>query len=978
MFKKATFISCFLFLFLFMATCANALEIIPPSIVVDGKVLLGREIYERIVYGLPQDVPGNDWKEVNGIGYPRYLGYTVNGDPYTFDEFPDDAFTGDMEDWDMINNPWREGLCFPNDRDAISNEVWEAIYVQLQQKGFPEKFCDRAYIKVLSIPSEGIKGSVRVWHWVDGIAWYKTFTNIADKVPGQEEEPTPVTTEPEPEPEPEDNPTTGNLEDGLTIEPSYQETYVGGQVQFHSYVVKDGKKGNDVTNNSVWSVSDKDENGNDIALVKGKGLIQGNALGTANITAQYNGKKDTAKLEIVRKDDNKTYKAKYFIVYLIPREGSFSYQGQTRQYYIKVALLEGDPDYFDPGKATAINDVTNKIGLIIEDVVQHVSGKEKQTQGKEIPLTNADAANVIQIKDGLISIPNDAPGGYYTAALNIEKGFWLSTGGALSTGDISLTPKSSSNNDQGEVWEHIENLSLPLDINLGGKTKLGSFEVVPEEMTIEVGQAGQFHGILKTQNSAGTEISQDVTNTTDWAKQGANSQYDENKDNPLYSSYQHIVPGRVIGVTPGVDIVTGSLYDDFRSSHQDLIGKDTAKLTVAGGPVPKELWLVPDILGLTPYEKGEFRAWCLFADDTVKDVTEDLGCDWLSTDPETATVNNTTHKGQVTGKKQGETVISATYGGLTATGKVTVSNLINLAIGNFAITPNPADPGSEITVSGIAYSNASQPVTTTVQFGMDGRIINVTEITIPAKGSIPVSFTFASPSPGSYATEIYVNPQHVVTESTYDDNYMDGTLRINEPYRVPASSGPGSLTFQAVSQYGDWRDPGTARWTDDVTATLAPPEPVPPQGWITSWQITSASLTYPQRHPEFSFSHPVIPEDTTTINMQPEGHTAMATFEEDWSTHGMFAIDCLTGEDLSTPRWFDISTSYNISYEYQWQQYEVVGWTSVMTGYNKDGKPTYGDTPVYGWVTYNGSDTTFGSINEELLVDGTGVNLLGF
>lgn len=87
-----------------------------------------------------------------------------------------------------------------------------------------------------------------------------------------------------------------------------------------------------------------------------------------------------------------------------------------------------------------------------------------------------------------------------------------------------------------------------------------------------------------------------------------------------------------------------------------------------------------------------------------------------------------------------------------------------------------------------------------------------------------------------------------------DADWSNNARQVRVPLRRTAGTGPGSLTFQAVSQTGKYtRPPGTAKWTDWVTATLKPPAPIPPRGSLDWWEITEATLTYPKKHPDFTF-----------------------------------------------------------------------------------------------------------------------------
>jgi len=175
----------------------------------------------QIVYGLPTDVPGNDWKPAppdadgkdwqtaNGIDLghpgkePRYLGYSWDG----VNLISNDWFPIDAPGWippaqrDMIERPWDQGLA-SGDNGDVSDATWAVIRKALQDyhkrlgfgdgqgffdnpafKGDPDAVRD--YFKVLAEPEPGLVGTVRHWHYrhdLGGI-YYDTITVRWDLIP---------------------------------------------------------------------------------------------------------------------------------------------------------------------------------------------------------------------------------------------------------------------------------------------------------------------------------------------------------------------------------------------------------------------------------------------------------------------------------------------------------------------------------------------------------------------------------------------------------------------------------------------------------------------------------------------------------------------------------------------------------------------------------------------------------------------------
>ncbi|RJX20187.1 MAG: hypothetical protein C4575_07155 [Desulforudis sp.] len=156
----------------------------------------------QLVYGLPTQVPGNDWKSTktcwqsdNGVNVgrpnqePRYLGYTGQGDLFSSEWFPIDATHHvPPSDRKMIEEPWDQDLT-DTENLPISDYTWEVIMAALAEYhkllGFadPEfpglkafyhnpafaggKFNKETlnrYFKVLAEPRPGVAGAVRHWH----------------------------------------------------------------------------------------------------------------------------------------------------------------------------------------------------------------------------------------------------------------------------------------------------------------------------------------------------------------------------------------------------------------------------------------------------------------------------------------------------------------------------------------------------------------------------------------------------------------------------------------------------------------------------------------------------------------------------------------------------------------------------------------------------------------------------------------------
>jgi len=287
---------------------------------------------------------------------------------------------------------------------------------------------------------------------------------------------------------------------------------------------------------------------------------------------------------------------------------------------------------------------------------------------------------------------------------------------------------------------------------------------------------------------------------------------------------------------------------------------------------------------------------------------------------------------------------------------------VNLKVENFAFSTDPAVPGETVTVYAEVVNESYQDVATKVRCAFNNRTVTEPEIRIPARDRKEISFNVTAPSPGSYAASVLANPDRDAPpdETTYDDNRAGGTLRV----AAPPPPGSGELTFRAVSQNRKiTRPPGEAKWTDWVTATLKPSPPTPPKGALKSWSITSAKLTYPKKHPEFTFGHPLPPQGTVTVNMTPRGHTATVEFKEDWSLNGAPIYDVIEGSLIPGPTYYTITAQYTVRFTYEWKERR----RSCSTG--ADGKRS---CDTY-YVTKTATGTTSGTATGKLLVNGTGV-----
>lgn len=272
-------------------------------------------------------------------------------------------------------------------------------------------------------------------------------------------------------------------------------------------------------------------------------------------------------------------------------------------------------------------------------------------------------------------------------------------------------------------------------------------------------------------------------------------------------------------------------------------------------------------------------------------------------------------------------------------------------------TPGEITPYTPFSATVYIANTHTQPITTHLAWSLNDPDYAtqplVQPITIPAGGTYahPIDFPGGLPE-GSHVIYAFVNQRkdQPKNEPDYTNNEAEAIITV-KPNIIPQKFGGGDeLKLQARGfRTGEFRPPYEARWMDWVTATIEPNKiitatrtgDVIPPGYIAppviqssctsftslvDWEITEAQLTWPKRHPEWTFNDPMPPEGTNTKAMTPEGHIATLDFKEDWSNAGfeMFAIlqdpNKLTNAE---PETFPVSVTYTVKITYDYWRYEL-------------------------------------------------------
>jgi len=190
-------------------------EILLSSASVSGRLKLNPELFtdlSLLIYGSPFDLQNNDFKAVEGGYYRhgnipgeyRYHGYTLDGNVFTNQRFPNDAESGtamSFKKW--VNRPWQSlsgvyasalnNSALAGDPNARS---WfdKALPFPLLNSSSPEaqmrsgSYLPEEHLVVLSTPSAGMPGEGRLWHFVDGRRWYQTVS-LPDYVKDRQQTP---------------------------------------------------------------------------------------------------------------------------------------------------------------------------------------------------------------------------------------------------------------------------------------------------------------------------------------------------------------------------------------------------------------------------------------------------------------------------------------------------------------------------------------------------------------------------------------------------------------------------------------------------------------------------------------------------------------------------------------------------------------------------------------------------------------------
>jgi len=188
----------------------NGLDINYVSVSTLTDYQIGSNYYGCLVYGGPEDVPGNQYD----LGEYRYLGFTKNGDKYTNLGFRPDSYANGkiFEEENWIPNPWDNvpGIIKDeNDGSSIyAQNIKHGIWIYYSgghningynlagESAYPDFWDSIAqYVHILSPPTQYAWGIGRMWHYDEsGFIWYMTVPILPmSLLPGNDPPEPPVT-----------------------------------------------------------------------------------------------------------------------------------------------------------------------------------------------------------------------------------------------------------------------------------------------------------------------------------------------------------------------------------------------------------------------------------------------------------------------------------------------------------------------------------------------------------------------------------------------------------------------------------------------------------------------------------------------------------------------------------------------------------------------------------------------------------------
>ncbi len=322
---------------------------------------------------------------------------------------------------------------------------------------------------------------------------------------------------------------------------------------------------------------------------------------------------------------------------------------------------------------------------------------------------------------------------------------------------------------------------------------------------------------------------------------------------------------------------------------------------------------------------------------------------------------------------------------------------------DFSVTIEPhyienANPGSR--VGGIATFVLSGSIPRTAVISLIHRVGSTNHnIRVEAREFVPgvpqeISFTVTAQD--QIMTEVIAeiaNSDPALDINIYNNKFTMPIFRSAMVFVPPAiTRGTATLSFQAASKWdGAQRQPGTAKWTDNVRATLR--VATPPninistsryQRQLVRIEVVSATLSVPRAHHDFAFGYPVTPiwsggfwQSPVQRSFTTGTQTVTADFVQNWSLAGTPMFVVLFDEMMCSPRNYPIRANYNKNVHFRERWWTIVRWRSWSFTWTSGDPPVTrtisGSTPIWGWGSWHSRTMSLsGDVVSPIHVDGTG------
>lgn len=459
---------------------------------------------------------------------------------------------------------------------------------------------------------------------------------------------------------------------------------------------------------------------------------------------------------------------------------------------------EGPVRYFydDLGRVTKIVDPNGNVATYNYDAVGNLVSITRSS----LPANNGLAIISFSPQQGPVGTLVTVQGqGFSTTASDDAVQFSGTPATVTGATATSLTVNVPAGAATGPLSVTVSSTTATSDKNFTVTTlPVVSVVLTPRSSVISSGGAQQFAATASFQNGT----TQDVTSSASWS-----------------SSNTAIA---TVNSSTGLASSVGAGLATISAAYQNLTGLASLKIVSL-----TTVSVAPSAASALPGTTQQFTAVAQFSDGTVSEV--DTSALWSSSNPGVATVTNT---GLASTLANGSTTITATYGGMTASGVLNVRTLssVSVAPANASLAKGT---NQQFTASANYTDGTSSDITRLVSWSSSNsstaRISNIPGsqgfVTTVAAGTVTITATYGS---ANASTSLTVTPPAATSLAIIPDNLL-----------LPPG---GTLQAQATAKFTD----GT---TSDVTSSVAwnssntSVATISSQGLVTGVQTGTTTVT---------------------------------------------------------------------------------------------------------------------------------------